>query len=144
MTIIQYRFAIRTHPDIHAKTAELLPDFLIAPGIFYYSTYLSRGADYAFPIQYSLCITVIIGSNLVKTKIVEALEEDFPFFQNDIPAEAALHALQGQWLEHLTVIVHRDTPFRIMIYFVGLVYVGPSAVTHLAVLHIRIRLFVSP
>ena len=135
MPLIEDCFTAGIRPDVVTETAILLPHFLITPCIIDYRMHFAGRADHAFRLQDTLHVCFVVSSDFVKIKIVKALPEDFPLFQHQIPGKAALQAFQRQMFEHMTVIMYRNSPFRIMINAVGLVHTGPGTVSHFQVLH---------
>ena len=130
VSLIQNRFSAGVGPNVIAKAAVLFAHLPVAPGIVDHRLDLARRTDHALRIQDTLNICVVVESDLVIVEIVEALPEDFTLLQHQIPAQAALQAFQRQVLEHVSVVMYRDSPFGIMVDSVGLVHPGPSAVSH--------------
>ena len=118
-------------PDVIAKTAEFLPYLPITSCVVDYRLHFARGADHAFRIQNTLHILFIISSNPIVIEVIKTVPENLPLFQHQIPGKPALQALQGEMLKHFPVIMHRDSPFRIVIDPVGLVDSGPRAIPHM-------------
>src|SRR5699024_10049651 len=88
------------------------------------------GTDHSFRIQDSFHICLIISRNPVILKVVKTVSEYFPLFQHQSPGQAALHTFQCQVFKHMSVIVHRDPPFCVMICFVERICICPSAISH--------------
>ena len=76
VTLIKDSLTAGEAPDVIAETAELLPHLLIASGIVDHSLHLTRRPDHSLCVQDALYVCIVIGSDLVIIKVIEALPED--------------------------------------------------------------------
>jgi hypothetical protein len=117
LTFILPRSATNESPNIFVETAELLLQskerFCIPDGslnlqaISYDILIRNELPDFALPINcYGAGVKVIEGGT-----VTSALSQD------SFPAKACLHTLQDEKLKQGSIIMHRHTPFKIMIIY---------------------------
>ena len=128
---VQNGFVSCIRPDPFAEGTEFLPHLPEAPGIVDHSFNFMPGSDHPLGIHDAVDIFLREFRNLVIIKTGKALPEDFPFFDHQGPAEAALHGFHHQVLKHHAVIMDRHPPFRIMVGPHGFKCKSPFTGTHM-------------
>ena len=102
-------------PEIGIETAMRLPHGKNGVGISAGAVNLQPVADDSRIVAEGLQLVIRHGGDTVKIEIMEDRSVAGPFLQHHFPAEARLRAFQGQHLEQMPVIMHRHTPFGVMV-----------------------------
>ena len=87
-------------------------------------------ADDAWVVHQLLFLFFIIFCDFPGVEIIEGFPVILPFIQHDFPAQTCLCAFQNQKFEKLAVIVHRDTPFLVMIADHDVTFTPVTALDH--------------
>ena len=77
--------------------------------------YFQAVADDAGIIPECLQFVLIIGADLLQVEAIESLTKCIPLVKNTFPGQPCLKALQYQHLKELPVLMHRNTPFLVVI-----------------------------
>ena len=90
-------------------------EFTCACGIIDHRFYFAAVAYDPFIFEQPINVALSEARYAVEIKIAECGTEIIAFGKNSSPAQSGLEALQAQFLEQAAIIVHRETPFGIVV-----------------------------
>ena len=131
---IENGFSSNELPDVGIETAKLLLHFQKSLRIVDGGTDLELVADDRRILQQALIIRLCELGNPGRLKICKCLPVARAPFQDGRPAKPSLRPFEHQKLEMGAVVVHRHTPFLIMIGVELLILRPPASLFHILII----------
>ena len=107
--------AVCKAPDESVERAELGLNIHESLGVADRCRNLQFVSNDAFVLAQSLQFHVIVFRHFQIVKVIKCLLEGFSFVENTFPRKTGLKTFENQHLEQLAVIMHRHSPFRVVI-----------------------------